>query len=81
LRKTREDYGEFDSRLSVTHEKCLLDRDAEFTEFIPTMDLLGPQKLGPVLLQFPFFGTDAFQSRDDFLARLVPFLKKLPRDH
>src|SRR5271169_5745894 len=32
----------------VTHEKVLVDCEAEFEEFVKTMDVLGP-KLGPLL--------------------------------
>ena len=44
------------------------------------MDNLG-DKLGPLLLQFGFFNTTVFRGVSDFLARLKPFLKKLPKDH
>src|ERR1700676_467045 len=64
----------------ITHEKMLLDCDAEFTEFIETMDLLG-KKLGPLLFQFGYFNKSVFPGVNDFLARLRPFLKKLPKDH
>src|SRR5260221_4257113 len=64
----------------ITHEKVLVDCDAEFNEFIGVMDNLG-DKLGPLLLQFGFFNTTVFRGVNDFLARLKPFLKKLPTDH
>ena len=64
----------------VTHEKVLVDCDEEFKEFVLTMDLLG-DKLGPLLLQFGYFNKKAFVGVNDFLARLKPFLKKLPKDH
>jgi len=64
----------------VTHEKVLVDCDAEFKEFVQTMDLLG-DKLGPLLLQFGYFNKKAFVGVNDFLARLKPFLKRLPKDH
>lgn len=64
----------------ITHEKCLVDCDSDFSEFISTMDLLG-NKLGPLLFQFPYFDKEAFGTGEDFLARLTPFLKKLPKDH
>src|SRR5579863_2241449 len=38
----------------ITHEKVLVDCEAEFKEFVDTMDLLGG-KLGPLLLQFDYF--------------------------
>jgi uncharacterized protein YecE (DUF72 family) len=64
----------------VTHEKVLVDCDVEFQQFVETMDLLGA-KLGPLLLQFGYFSKKAFLGVNDFLARLRPFLKKLPKDH
>ena len=63
----------------VTHEKVLADCAGEFDEFVGRMQLLG-KKLGVLLLQFPYFNKKAFASVDDFLKRLEPFLKKLPRD-
>jgi len=65
---------------SITHEKVLVNCDEEFQQFVETMDGLG-EKLGPLLLQFPYFNQKKFKSVNEFLAVLVPFLKKLPRDH
>src|SRR5271156_4291617 len=65
---------------SVTHEKVLEDFDADFKGFVNPMDLLG-DKLGPLLLQFPYFNRSVFTAGAQFLARLKPFLKKLPKDH
>ena len=62
---------------SMTHEKSLAECDAELTEFLKTMDVLG-NKLGPIVFQFPFFNKSAFADRHEFLDRLVPFLRKLP---
>jgi uncharacterized protein YecE (DUF72 family) len=64
----------------ITHEKVLVDCDAEFEEFVKTMDILGP-KLGPMVFQFPWFDRWKFPKQDDFLAVLAPFLKKLPAGH
>ncbi len=64
----------------ITHEKVLESCDAELNEFISTMELLG-EKLGPLLLQFGYFNSSAFATVEDFLARLVPFLDKLPKGH
>jgi uncharacterized protein YecE (DUF72 family) len=64
----------------ITHEKVLVDCDAECEQFVNSMHILG-EKLGPMVLQFPFFSRSAFQSRSDFLERLIPFLKKLPKDY
>jgi len=62
----------------VTHEKALVDCENEFQEFVERMQLLG-EKLGVLLLQFPYFNKAAFASGDDFLKRLEAFLKKLPK--
>jgi uncharacterized protein YecE (DUF72 family) len=64
----------------ITHEKVLIDCDAEFSEFVRVMELLGA-KLGPMVLQFPFFNSVAFSSGAQFIGRLKPFLKKLPPQH
>lgn len=63
----------------ITHERLLIDCDAEFKEFMEAMDSLG-EKLGPLLFQFPYFNKKAFPGINDFLARLRPFLEKLPKD-
>lgn len=63
---------------SITHDKILLDCDAELDEFLTTMEILGP-KLGPILFQFPQFSPGVFPDRHAFTDRLVPFLNKLPR--
>ena len=44
------------------------------------MDCLG-EKLGPLLFQFGYFNKKAFLGVNDFLARLVPFLKMLPKGY
>jgi uncharacterized protein YecE (DUF72 family) len=44
------------------------------------MDCLG-EKLGPLLFQFGYFNKKAFLGVNDFLPRLVPFLKKLPKGY
>lgn len=64
----------------ITHEKVLVDCADDVAEFLSAMDLLG-DKLGPLLLQFPYFNKKAFARPEDFLARLKPFLEKLPGDH
>lgn len=63
----------------ITHEKCLLDCDQEFGIFIETISLLG-DRLGPLLLQFPYFNSDVFQNGVQFLSRLKAFFTKLPKD-
>ena len=61
----------------ITHEKVMVDCANELVEFLKTMDLLG-EKLGPLLLQFPYFNKQAFPQPQDFLARLAKFLEQLP---
>jgi uncharacterized protein YecE (DUF72 family) len=65
---------------TITHDKVLVDCDAEITEFLGRMDILG-EKLGPIIFQFPFFSRSIFPDRYGFTNRLVPFLKKLPANH
>ena len=48
--------------------------------FLKAMDCLG-EKLGPLLLQFGYFNKNAFAGVNEFLARLVPFLKKIPKGY
>jgi uncharacterized protein YecE (DUF72 family) len=62
---------------AITHDKALLDCDADLKQFLDTMNILGP-KLGPIVFQFPFFNRSMFRDRHEFLNRLVPFLKDLP---
>jgi uncharacterized protein YecE (DUF72 family) len=64
----------------ISHEKVLVDCEEEFSEFLKVMDALG-EKLGPLLFQFGYFNRKAFVGVNDFLARLVPFLKKLPKGY
>jgi uncharacterized protein YecE (DUF72 family) len=64
----------------ITHEKVLADCDEEFRQFVTTMEVLG-EKLGPMLLQFGYFNPSVFRTGREFLERLTPFLKKLPKEH
>ena len=36
---------------TITHDKVLVDCDAELAEFVETIDILG-EKLGPIIFQF-----------------------------
>ncbi len=65
---------------TITHEKMLLDAERELTAFVKVMDLLG-EKLGPLLLQFPYFNKQKFRGVGFFLERLEPFIAQLPKDH
>jgi len=64
----------------ITHEKGLRDCDEELGQFLNAMDSLR-EKLGPLLFQFGYFNKKAFPDVKDFLARLAPFLKKLPKGY
>lgn len=64
---------------AITHEKMLVGAEAEFNQFVETMDLLG-KKLGPMVLQFPYFNRTKFKSGGEFLKLLVAFMKKFPKD-
>ena len=64
----------------ITHEKVLNDCEADLKQFLETMDLMGA-KLGPLLFQFGYFNQTAFKSGKEFLARLEPFLKNLPKGY
>ncbi len=57
----------------ITHEKKLKDAEQEAAHFLATIKLLG-EKLGPLLLQFPY------QFKPDQLSRLADFLSALPTD-
>ena len=48
---------------SITHEKCLDDCDEEFKTFVDTAEILGKDKLGPMLFQFPYFNRTKFKIR------------------
>jgi uncharacterized protein YecE (DUF72 family) len=64
----------------ITHEKMLRGAEDDLAAFLKVMDAL-EEKLGPLLFQFGYFNKKAFASVDDFLARLVPFLAKLPKGY
>ena len=66
------------ARAASTNEKVLVDCDSEFKRFMEVIDILG-EKLGPLLFQFGYFNRKAFLGVNDFLARLRPFLKRLPK--
>ena len=64
----------------ITQQNVLQDGDDDLNHFLEAMDLMG-DKLGPLLFQFGYFNQTVFKSGDDFLARLDPFLKKLPKGY
>jgi uncharacterized protein YecE (DUF72 family) len=61
----------------ITHERVLVDADAVFHEFLRSTEPLA-EKLGVILLQFPYFSKRAFAGSAEFFARLKLFLAKLP---
>lgn len=65
---------------SITHEKVLVDAEADLKAFLKLMDILG-DKLGPLLFQFPYFNKQKFRGVGFFLERLEPFLNKLPKGY
>ncbi|HUC97089.1 MAG TPA: DUF72 domain-containing protein, partial [Candidatus Polarisedimenticolaceae bacterium] len=46
----------------ITHQKVMKDCQHELTTFLNTVELLG-DRLGPLLLQFPYFNKNTFASR------------------
>ncbi len=64
----------------ITHEKVLVDAGDDLNTFLNVMEILG-EKLGPLLLQFPYFNSHKFRAIELFLERLEPFLKGLPKSH
>lgn len=63
----------------ITHEKVLLNCGEDLANFLRAMSLL-EDRLGPLLLQFPYFSAKAFAHQEDFLVRLIPFLEQLSAD-
>jgi uncharacterized protein YecE (DUF72 family) len=64
----------------ITHEKVLDDCQADLRQFTEAMGGLG-EKLGPLLLQFPYFSKRRFATPQAFLERLEPFLDQLPEGY
>ncbi|HUL33587.1 MAG TPA: DUF72 domain-containing protein [Candidatus Eisenbacteria bacterium] len=63
----------------ITHERALVDADDVMKEFLRATEPLG-EKLGVILLQFPYFNKQVFKAPAEFLARLKPFLVSLPAE-
>jgi uncharacterized protein YecE (DUF72 family) len=67
----------------ISHDKYLEGCDAELNEFVSVMSTLG-EKLGPLVLQFPYVakGKDPqeYETGADFVRRLKNFVPKLPAD-
>jgi uncharacterized protein YecE (DUF72 family) len=65
---------------SITHEKGLVGADSDLKSFLAVVDLLGP-KLGPLLIQLPYFNKQKFTGLESFLQILDAFLRSLPKGH
>ena len=63
----------------ITHQKVMKDCQRELTTFLKSLEALG-DRLGPLLLQFPYFNRNSFVSRAQFDKLLQPFLKTLPKE-
>jgi uncharacterized protein YecE (DUF72 family) len=61
----------------ITHERILVNCEAEFEEFVDRMDLLD-EKLGPLLLQFPKF--TKYQINAEEFSRRLRFLLNRVKD-
>jgi uncharacterized protein YecE (DUF72 family) len=62
-----------DPRVVLVPDRTFGDRD----RFLEAMSALGP-RLGPLVLQFPYFSKEAFSSSAMFFDRLDHFLESLP---
>jgi uncharacterized protein YecE (DUF72 family) len=66
----------------ISHERGLVDCDAQVSEFVSVMERLG-DKLGPILAQFAYVAKgkdpDEYASGRSFLARLSAFLDRWPK--
>lgn len=62
---------------AVTHDAELMDCDETFAAFVDVMGELGP-KLGPLLLQFPYYAKARRPPLDEFVDRLDAFLARRP---
>ena len=63
---------------TITREKLLVGVEQDLAAFLEVMDLLG-DKLGPLLLQFPYFNQQKFRGSGVFLERLERFLAQIPK--
>lgn len=65
---------------AITHKKVLVDCERETEEFLNVMEMLG-EKLGPLLLQFPYLNKESMPDSEEFLSRLEHYLERLPKTH
>jgi uncharacterized protein YecE (DUF72 family) len=64
----------------ITHKRFLTDCGDLVAEFFDALAPLG-DKLGHVIVQFPYFKRDLDVTLDSFLALLLPFLDAMPDGH
>lgn len=64
---------------AITHEKCLEDCDEDLQRCLGAMSLLR-EKLGPLLLQFPYYSRKSGMTPVEFVGRVERFLPRLPHD-
>jgi len=64
----------------ITHDKGMVDCASDLAAFLAAMEPLG-DRLGPLLLQFPYYKKDAEMTEKVFLERLDGFLPLLSKDH
>lgn len=65
---------------AITHEKGMVDCAGDLAAFLAAMEPLG-DRLGPLLLQFPYYKKDAEMTEKVFLERLDAFLPLLSADY
>lgn len=64
---------------TITHEAMLVGADREMSEFLQVLELLG-DKVGPILIQLPYFSRAIFPDAERFIRHITPFLASLPRE-
>ena len=63
----------------ITHEKAMKDCGEDLRLFLNSISGLG-NKLGPLLLQFPYFNKQVFKNGQEFFVTLRQFLPQLSED-
>jgi uncharacterized protein YecE (DUF72 family) len=63
----------------ITHDKVMQDCEEDLCLFLKSISGLG-NKLGALLLQFPYFNKQIFSSRQEFFKRLKVFLPRLSEE-
>lgn len=80
-RKRTPDHFLFTAKVprEITHDRILVEAHEPMEIFVESMQWLG-DKLGPLLLQFPYFNRNAFSGPAPFLKRLEQFLPQFTRE-